>query len=121
MSYGWDERELSYLDLHQPVGRLRKHGELGQFAAHHGDLIAMVEARADAAVFVDLVGQIFTLRHGESQAGEKFRNAREQANRTDVVFLGLRQQSSDQALAASRTLARGIDGNGANFGQVRTV
>ncbi len=81
----------------------------------------MVKARADAAVFVDFVGKIFTLRHGKSQAGEEFRNAREQADGTDVVFLGLRQQSSDQALAAARTLARGIDGDGANFGQVRTV
>ena len=68
-----------------------------------------------------LSGKIFTLRHGEPQAGEEFRNAREQANRADVVFLGLRQQSSDQALAASRTLARRIDGDGANLGQVRAV
>ena len=37
------------------------------------------------------------------------------------MFLGLRQQSSDQAFAASGTLSRRIDGNGADFGQVWTI
>src|SRR5260221_12948413 len=121
MNWNPDEPELSYLDLDQPVGGLREHGELGQFAAHHGDFITLMEARADAAVFVDLVGQIFTLGHGKSQAGEEFRNARKQTDGADVVFTGLCQQRLHQTLAASRALAVGIDGNRANFGQMRTV
>src|ERR1700730_14888087 len=121
MNWNPDEPELSYLDLDQPVGGLREHGELGQFAAHHGDFITLMEARADAAVFVDLVGQIFTLGHGKSQAGEEFRNARKQTDGTDVVFTSLCQQRLQQAPPPAGALAVGIESDRANFGQVWTV
>ena len=114
-------RELSYLDLHQPIGRLRKYRELGQFAAYHGDLIAAMKPGTDTAVFVDFVGQVFALGHGESQASKELRNTGKQADGTDIMLFSLRQQGFDQPLAASRTLTCGIDGDGANLRQMRAI
>jgi hypothetical protein len=57
----------------------------------------------------------------KSHAREKFGNAREQAHAVDFVFLRLRQKSFDQAPAAAAALARGIDGNRTNLGQMHAV
>src|SRR5216684_4992824 len=57
----------------------------------------------------------------ESQAREEFWNASEQAHAGNSVFFRLRQKRLDQASAATVALARGIDGNRTNLGQVHPI
>src|SRR5437879_5584691 len=78
-------------------------GESRQAAAHHSHFVAAVQLRADAAVFVELVGDVFARDHRESQRREKLRNAREQAHAVHVMFLGLSEQGSYQAAAGTRS------------------
>jgi hypothetical protein len=59
------------LQLHQPIGRLGKNRKLRQVAAHHGDFIATMEARASVTIFVDLVRDVLTLRYGKSLGSEE--------------------------------------------------
>ena len=61
------------LQLHQPVRRFGKNSEGGKLAPHHGNLIAVMKSGADVAIFVNLVGKIFSLRHLKSLARKKFR------------------------------------------------
>src|ERR1019366_1800955 len=72
-------------------------------------------------VFVDLVGKILVRGESESHAREKFRNAREQAHAGHLVFFRLRKKSLDQAPAAAAALARGIDGDRTNLGEVQAI
>ena len=72
-------------------------------------------------IFMDFIGQILVLGGRESHARKKFRNASEQAHAGNFVLFRLRQKSLDQAPAAAVALARGIDGNRANLGQVHAI
>ena len=70
---------------------------------------------------MDFVGKILVSGDSESQAREKFWNACEQAHAGDFVLFRLRQKSLDQASAATGALARGIDGNRTNLGEVHAI
>src|SRR6266853_6810517 len=58
---------------------------------------------------------------GESHAREKFWNTSEQADTADSVLFRLRQKSLDQASAATVALARRINRNRTNLGQMHAV
>ncbi len=57
----------------------------------------------------------------ESEAREKFGDAREQADAGDLVLFRLRQKPLDQASAATVALARRINSNRTNLGQVHAI
>ena len=58
---------------------------------------------------------------GKSEVGKEIGHAGEEANGGDLVLLGLRHQRADQVFAATRLLARGIDSDGANFGEMLSI
>lgn len=109
------------MQLHQPTGRLRKHGKFRKLAAYHGNLIARVEPGTHAAVFVEFVWQVVALRDLETERREKLRASSEQADATHPVPLRFHQQGFDQTSAAAFVLCPGRHGNRANLGQVRTI
>jgi hypothetical protein len=104
-----------------PASWLWKDSKPRQLAFYHRDLVTIVIARTDAAVFVDLVRQVFTLRNFESKLGKKLRGPREQADATDLVLVRLRHQGLDEQFSAAALLECPIDGDGANLGEMRTV
>jgi hypothetical protein len=63
-----------------------------------------MKTRAIKAVFMDLVGQIFALGHGESHSCEKLWDPREKTNTAHFMFFRLGQQCFDQASTAGATL-----------------
>jgi hypothetical protein len=68
------------------VSWLGKDGKTRKLAFHHSDFIAAMIAGAHATIFVDLVGQVFTLRKIEAQLGEKLRAAGKQANAANLML-----------------------------------
>src|SRR5205823_6368544 len=82
----------SCLELDQPVSGLGKNGEFGQLAADHCDFIAAVKTWTNAAIFINFVRQIFSMRHGKAELGEKFRLSSKKANAGERVHLRLREQ-----------------------------
>ena len=76
----------SGLQLHQETGWLRQNGEFGDLTADHGDLIAAVEARTIAAVFIDFVGKILAGSERKSHSAEEFRDARKEADTTNPML-----------------------------------
>jgi hypothetical protein len=93
----------------------------GDFSADHGDLIAPVQARTVDAVFVDFVGKILALGYVEAEAAEEFRSSGEKADAADLVTLGLREDGFDKEASATGFLVFRLDGDGADFGEVRAV
>ena len=92
-------------DLHQPVRRFGQNRECGKFAAHHGDFVAAVKSGTDVAIFVNLVGKVFPLRHLESLACKKFWRPREQADAIHAMPFRLGHQSFYQPTAAALALS----------------
>src|ERR1700686_4969774 len=95
---------MSCLNL-QPVLWRRQDGKRRRSAADHRDFIATIKPGALIAIFVDLIGQILMIRFCKSQAREKFRNAGEEADTTNLVLLCLRQKRLDQPSPAAAALA----------------
>jgi hypothetical protein len=93
----------------------------GNLSADHGDFVASVKARAVNAVLVDFVGEIFALGFVEAEAGEKFRGAGEETDAADLMTLGLCKHGFDKEASAAGVLMLRIDGDGTDFGEVRTV
>src|SRR5690348_14620741 len=112
---GGPSRTGSYLQFHQPVGGLGQDGKSRKLAFHHRDLVAIVITRTYAAIFVDLVGQVFSLRGIKSKLGKKLRAAREQANATDLMFVRLGHQGLNQQFTAAALLKGTIHRDGTNL------
>jgi hypothetical protein len=77
------------VQFHEEVRRFGKNCKVRKFAFHHRDLVAAVISGTNAAVFIDFVGQVFTLGNIEPQLGKKLRTAREQANAAHLVLARL--------------------------------
>src|SRR6185437_9934837 len=101
---GGPSRTGSYLQFHQPVGGFGQDGESRKLAFYHRDFVAVVITRANAAIFIDLVGQIFSLCDVKSELGKKLRAAREQANAADLVLVRLGHQGLNQQFTATALL-----------------
>ena len=100
---------------------LRENRDGWQFAANHRDFVAVVEARANAAVFGNLVGNLIALGDRKSQLGEEFWSAREKANRSDAMPVSLCEESLHQSAAAAFALLSWVNRDRTNFRQVRAV
>src|SRR5580704_11157265 len=111
----------SYLQLHQPVRRLRQDRKPGQLSAHHGNLVAMMTPGAYPAIFMDLVRKVLALCDFKTQTAEELRGASEQTDATDTMFLRFRQQCFDEPPASALALPPGRDRDGANLGEMGTV
>src|SRR5438067_13870165 len=70
---------------------------------------------------MNFVRQMFSLRHGKTELGEKFRLPGKKANAGDSVLLRLRQLRPYQKLTAACTLMRGIDRDRPDFRQVQPI
>src|SRR6185437_6434463 len=101
---GGPSRTGSYLQFHQPVGGLGQDGESRKLAFYHRDFVAVVITRTNAAIFIDLVRQVFSLRDIKSKLGKKLRAACKQANATDLMFVRLRHQGLNQQFTATALL-----------------
>src|ERR1700685_130751 len=117
----WTEPALSHLKFDQPVRGFRQNRKFRKFATHHGYFVASVKARANMAVFVNLVRQILALRGGEAQASEKVWSAREQARAGNAVFFRLCQQRFYQMPATALALLRRRYGDGTDLSQMRAI
>jgi hypothetical protein len=73
------------------------------------------------AVFVDLVGKIFALRHGETLTGKEVRLAREKAYAIDAMPLRFREQRFDKASTPTFALCPRCNRYRANFRQMSPV
>src|SRR6202034_2913722 len=80
-----------------------------------------MKPRTSMAVFVDLVGKIFALRHRESLTREEIGFASEQANAIHTVTLRLGQQLFHQPSTTALALSPGSDRDRSNLGQVRAI
>src|ERR1700733_353717 len=105
----------------QPVFRRRENRESGRLPADHRHFVAAIQPWALVTVLVNLIRKILVIGERETHAPKEFRNSREQAHATDLMFLGLRQQRLDQSPSPAPTLALGIDGDGTNLGQVYAI
>src|ERR1700678_233129 len=105
----------------QPVLWGRQDRKRRRFSADHRNFVAAIQSWALITVFMNLVGKVLMIRGNESHTCEKLGNASEQANTAYLVFFGLRQQSFDQQPAATIALARRINGDRTDLGQVYAV
>ena len=70
---------------------------------------------------MDLVGEILMGGNRKSHARKKTRDSSEQTDAGDVMLFCLDEKGLDKPFATSTALMRGVDCNGANFGQVRAI
>ncbi len=93
----------------------------GKLAESHGDLVAVLAARAADAVFRVLVGNRRERDRVEAVVGEKGRDAREKAGAAGAGGLDVVEQLLEQQPARAAAAGLRPDGDGADFSQVRAV
>src|SRR5579859_984331 len=97
-------------------------GDVGQDTVRHRDFVAVLDAGADLAVFVDLVRQCGTIFDDEeARVGEELRKAGEEADAADTVLLGLFEQRLQEVVPAAAALPLGADDYGADLRQMRPI
>ena len=97
-------------------------GDVGEWAADHGDFVAGVEARAGLAVLVDFVGHGGAVGDAEAEVIEEVGDAGEEADAHDLVVFGfVDERFEDRRPPAPRPFGFGLDDDGADFGEVRAV
>ncbi len=111
--------KLDQLGLRDAAGA--EDGDLWQRAAHHGDLVAGVEARAGLAVLVDLVGQGGAVDDAEAEVEEEVGDAGEEADGGDGLLFGFFEQGTKEPAAGALAFGFGLDDDGADLGEVRAV
>lgn len=98
-----------------------EHGDVRQWAAHHGDFVARVEAWAGLAVLVDLVGERGAVGDAEAEVEEEVGDAGEEADADDALVLGFFQKRAEELAAGTLAFGFGFDDDGADLGEVGAV